>query len=391
MKKKLATIAFAFAFISLIPCILAQQAPPAPAENPVPAPTPKLEADDKPDQTSRTNKTDAASNPSDSAEDLSKAEAWRREVLAWSHPRRIGEGTESGSISEMSRPVLVLGTVNGDISTLSRDVAVLGDVTGDISAVSGTVTVLGTVGGDISVVGGDLRVAGKVNGDASVVGGALETAGGGRVLGETSTVGKGNFKFNFNRSWPGGRHLHSQSFFHSFWLSPFMFMWRSALLILWIALGCAIAALFTPAVLRARAELQSAPARSVAFGFLWTVLFWMLLVACIILSFVVIGIPLLIVLVAFHLALGAFGMTLTFSVVGEWLARRLNHAGASIYAAVFVGACFLGLARLVPVFGSVIWFAAGLFGIGAALASRFGTAPPALAPSTTLPPAATVS
>ncbi|HEX5175616.1 MAG TPA: polymer-forming cytoskeletal protein, partial [Chthoniobacteraceae bacterium] len=259
MKKKLATIAFAFAFISSISRLGAQQPPPPAAGNPAPAPTPKLEADDKPNRTSSTDKADAGSNPSDSAEDLSKAEAWRREVLAWSHPRRIGEGTKSGSINEMSRPLLVLGTVNGDISTLSRDVAVLGDVTGDISAISGTVTVLGTVGGDISVVGGDLRVAGKVNGDASVVGGALETAAGGRVLGETSTVGKGNFKFNFNRSWSGGRQLHSQSFFHSFWLSPFMFMWRSALLILWVALGCAIAALFTPAVLRARAELQNAP------------------------------------------------------------------------------------------------------------------------------------
>jgi hypothetical protein len=168
-----------------------------------------------------------------------------------------------------------------------------------------------------------------------------------------------------------------------------MFMWRSSLLILWVALGCAIAALFQPAIMRAQSELRNEPARSIAFGFLWTILFWMLLVGCVILSFVIIGIPLLIVLVAFHLALAAFGMTLTFSVVGDWLARRFNHPNASLYAAVFVGACFLGLARLIPVFGSVIWFAAGLFGIGAALATRFGTAPiPVPRESTPLPPAA---
>jgi len=383
MKKYLTAAILAFALTG--PLLFAQdKTDDSPAKPVVPPPAEQLEADDKPNQTPRAEKADAAPSASESTEeDLSKAEAWRREVLSWSHPRRVAKDTESGSINEMSRPVLVLGTVNGDISTLSRDIAVLGDVTGDISAVSGTVTVLGTVGGDVSVVGGDLRVAGKVKGDASVVGGALETAADGRVLGETSTVGKGNFKFNFNRiNWHGGPHVHSQNFLHTFWLSPFMFMWRSALLILWIALGCAIAALFAPAVLRAKAELQAAPARSIAFGFLWTVLFWMLLVACVILSFVIIGIPLLIVLVAFHLALGAFGMTLAFSVVGEWLARRMNHPNASIYAAVFVGACLLGVARLIPVFGSVIWFAAGLFGIGAALASRFGTAPPALPPAT---------
>ena len=133
-----------------------------------------------------------------------------------------------------------------------------------------------------------------------------------------------------------------------------------------------MAALFEPAILRAQAELRRAPARCAAFGFLWKIAFWMLFAGCVVLSLMFIGLPLLVILIAFDLAVSAFGMTLVFSVVGERVAQRLNHAGASLYATVFAGACLLGLLRLIPIIGSVIWFAAGLFGTGAALAARFG-------------------
>ncbi len=323
------------------------------------------------------------------------AEKWRSEVLAWKNVRRVEEGTESGSIKELSRAVLVLGKVNGDVSTVSGDVAVIGEVAGNVSSVSGTVTVLGTINGKASVVGGNLRVGGKVTGDTSVVGGSLETAPGGEVLGNSNSIGKGHLKFNFGgrdarRNAHGERRDHSSAggFIKAFWLSSFMLLWRAALLILWVALSCAIAALFQPNIVRAQAELRNAPARSIAFGFLWTILFWMLLVGCLILSLMVIGLPMLIVLFAFDLAVTAFGMTLVFSVVGDWMARKLNHPNASLYAAVFAGACLLGLLRLVPIAGSVIWFAAGLFGIGATLAARFGmepNIPPRLGPVPAVP------
>jgi hypothetical protein len=97
-------------------------------------------------------------------------------------------------------------------------------------------------------------------------------------------------------------------------------------------------------------------------------------------ALVLIGLPFILVVLVFDLALRVFGLTVTFAVVGEWVAKRLNRNGISIYAAVFIGACALGLLRLVPVAGSFIWFAAALFGVGATLATRFGSAttPPAL-------------
>ena len=316
-----------------------------------------------------------------------KAERWRSEVLAWKNARRVEEGTESGSIRELSERVLILGTVNGDVSTVSGDVAVVGEVNGNVSSVSGTITVLGTVDGKASVVGGNLRVAGKVTGDASVVGGKLDTAPGGEVLGNSNSVGSSvNFDFRRHGDWKDKFDRDGGGFIKAFWFSPFMLIWRSALLILWVALSCAMAALFEPAILRAQEELRNAPARCVAFGFLWKIVFWMLFVGCIVLALMFIGLPLLVVLIAFDLAVSAFGMTLVFSMVGEGLARRLNHPNASLYATVFAGACLLGVLRLIPIFGSLIWFIAGLFGTGAALAARFGIEPTPPARPITLPP-----
>ncbi len=170
------------------------------------------------------------------------------------------------------------------------------------------------------------------------------------------------------------------SFLQDFWFSPFMAIVRCGLLVLWVALGCATAAIFQPAIAKTQNELRLAPGRCAALGFLWLISFWILLLFGAVMALVLIGLPFILVVLVFDLALRVFGLTVTFAVIGEWVARRLNRPGVSIYTAVFLGACVLGLLRLIPVAGSFIWFAAALFGVGATMATRFGTSmnPPAL-------------
>ena len=201
--------------------------------------------------------------------------------------------------------------------------------------------------------------------------------------------GGGDFKFNFDGGWDGtGFRLNMnpgpKALIQHLWLAPFELLSRGRMVVLWLLLSLATAALFQPYVRRAEEQLRRAPGQSVVLGIIWNVAFWALLAACALLCLILIGIPLIIALVAFHFILGVFGMTLTFVVVGEWVARKINQSTVSIYVAILVGACFLGLFRVLPVFGPLIWFVAGLFGIGAALATRFGAVrqpagvPPAL-------------
>ena len=345
------------------------------------------------------------------------ADRWRTEVLGWTSATRIEAGAESASIKELSRSVLVLGTVKGDVSTVSGDIAVLGTVEGNVSAVSGTITVLGTVKGKASVVGGNLRVAGNVLSGTSVVGGKLETApkdvppvektepvpavASATSTNTATTSSSSQFDFNFdgghfrmnmkdgNYHWDGDG---LEGLFNAFWLSPFMLVWRSGMLIVWVALSGVLAALCQPAILRAQAELEAAPARTAALGLLWMISYWVLLILSIILCLLLIGIPMLLVVLGLDLALGIFGRTVTFSLIGRWLAQRFGHANASIFATVFAGACLVGLLRLIPVLGSVIWFAVSMVGIGAALATRFGQVPVTTGGNTpaSLPPLAAV-
>ena len=331
----------------------------------------------------------------------SKAERWRSEILGWKDPFRVEAGAEAESVKELSRSVLILGTVKGDVSTVSGDVAVLGTVEGNVSTISGTVTVLGTVKGKVSVVGGDLRVAGNVLSGTSVLGGKLETApkdepeppedpslpanpkqpaaSNGKSTANGAfkfSMDGGNFQFHLddgNFSW-GGFSDDLSSFISAFWLSPFMLLWRGGLLVLWIALSGVLAALFQTSIQRTQAEVRQAPVRCAALGLLWSIVFWVLLLTCAILSLILIGLPLLFILIAFDLALGVFGRTVSFSIVGEWLAQRRGHRQTSVFTTVFIGACAVGLLRLIPIVGSALWFAASLFGIGATLATRFGQA-----------------
>ena len=183
--------------------------------------------------------------------------------------------------------------------------------------------------------------------------------------------------FNFDGGWDGNRfHFNMnpgpKALIQHLWFAPFQVLSRGRMVVLWMALSLVTAALFQPYLRRAEEELRRAPGRSVVLGLLWSLAFWALLAACAILCLVLIGVPLMIVLVAFHLILCVFGMTITFSVVGEWIAQRINHSAVSLYVAILVGACSLGLLRMLPVFGWMIWFVAGAFGTGAALAARFG-------------------
>ncbi|MGV3531183.1 MAG: hypothetical protein ACO1QR_02350, partial [Chthoniobacteraceae bacterium] len=195
----------------------------------------------------------------------------------------------------------------------------------------------------------------------------------GTYSGNSVTYDPGKFVYEYHSS-RGDRKGFDGSFIQGFWFSPVMAMIRSGLLVLWVALGCATAAIFQPAIARTQVELRQAPGRSAALGFLWLISFWILLLFGVVMALVLIGLPFILVVLVFDLALRVFGLTVTFAVVGEWVARRLNRPGVSIYAAVFIGACVLGLLRLVPVAGSFIWFAAALFGVGATLATRFGSA-----------------
>jgi hypothetical protein len=97
----------------------------------------------------------------------------------------------------------------------------------------------------------------------------------------------------------------------------------------------------------------------------------------------VIGVPLMIALAVFAIVAKIYGAIAVFHAVGtivagarsrEALERRRWLRGD--LAMVLVGVLLLGALRLIPVVGTVIWALASVFGVGTALATKFGRREP---------------
>jgi hypothetical protein len=97
----------------------------------------------------------------------------------------------------------------------------------------------------------------------------------------------------------------------------------------------------------------------------------------------VIGIPLLVALAVFAMLTKIYGTIAMFHAVGtivaglrtrEQLAQRRWLRGD--LAMVIIGLLILGAIRLVPVIGPIVWGLASIFGVGTALATKFGRREP---------------
>ena len=97
----------------------------------------------------------------------------------------------------------------------------------------------------------------------------------------------------------------------------------------------------------------------------------------------VIGVPLLIALGVFAIVAKIYGAIAVFHAIGtmiagarsrETLDRRRWLRGD--LAMVLVGVLVLGALRMIPVVGTLIWAVASVFGVGTALATKFGRREP---------------
>ena len=97
----------------------------------------------------------------------------------------------------------------------------------------------------------------------------------------------------------------------------------------------------------------------------------------------VIGVPLLIALGVFAIVAKIYGAIAVFHAVGTMLAGARSREALERrrwlrgdLAMVLVGVLVLGALRLIPVVGTAIWAVASVFGVGTALATKFGRREP---------------
>jgi len=156
-----------------------------------------------------------------------------------------------------------------------------------------------------------------------------------------------------------------------------------SLLFVWLIGAIALTLINGRDIRHSSIEVRVAPLHCLTLGLVALTSFVLTAVVFSYLVPYVVGTPLLIALAVFAILTKVYGMVAVFHAVGtlvagartrEQLAQRRWFRGD--LAMVVVGVLILGALRLIPVIGTIIWAFASVFGIGVALATKFGRREP---------------
>jgi hypothetical protein len=157
----------------------------------------------------------------------------------------------------------------------------------------------------------------------------------------------------------------------------------AALLAVWMFAAVALTLLSGREIRYSSIEMRASALHCFALGLVAVTSFAL---TAIVFSYLIpyhVGVPLLFALGVFAILTKIYGTIAVFHAVGtlvagsrtrEQLARRQWLRGD--LAMVVVGVIILGALRLIPIVGPIIWGFASVFGIGTALATKFGRREP---------------
>jgi uncharacterized RDD family membrane protein YckC len=248
-----------------------------------------------------------------------------------------------------------------------------GEVAEAVVVVNGSANVDGDVQDAVVTVLGQTRVNGKVQGDVVAVMSDLEFGPKAEVSGQVVRIG-GTYKKD-----PGavlhqedtevavGGSLPGYAWFennvvHGVLLRPFppRLAWAWAVGLAFMALHFVVLLLMARPVQACSETLRARPVRSFFVGFMAYVLFLPLLV---LLSWTVIGVP---VLICALIGAGLVGKTVVYRVAGGQLLQQVGlGASETPLLGWLVGTVALYVLYMIPVLGWVVWFILVPLGLGA--------------------------
>jgi hypothetical protein len=156
-----------------------------------------------------------------------------------------------------------------------------------------------------------------------------------------------------------------------------------SLLFVWIIAAVAVTLMSGREIRYSSIEVRTSPLHCFALGL---VAVTSLVLTAILFSYLIpylVGIPLLLALAVFAIVTKIYGTIAVFHAIGTMVASARTREDLSQrrwlrgdLAMVVVGVLILGVIRLIPVVGTVVWGLVSIFGIGTALATKFGRREP---------------
>lgn len=243
-----------------------------------------------------------------------------------------------------------------------RDADINQPVRGNVQVYAGSVTVRQPIDGDLLVLGGTITFAaqGRVTGNVLYSGGDVRNADG--------RVGKRIYPLT---SLEGAAASMSQTAV------------IASLLLVWLIAAVILTLISAREVRFSSLEVRASALHCFALGL---VALTSLVLTAIVFSFLVpyvLGIPLLAALGVFAILTKIYGMVAVFHAIGTLVAGARSRDQLTSrkwlrgdVAMVVIGLIVLGAIRFIPGIGTIVWGLASVFGVGTALATKFGRREP---------------
>jgi hypothetical protein len=254
------------------------------------------------------------------------------------------------------------------IFSLGGHVVVDGTVREDVMVIGGSITISGEVGQSVVGIGSHvvIKSTARIGEDLAALGGTLEKEPGCSITGDT---------IYFQTRELGDRLFRDGVVEGALSLSiiPFIVAVKLVFIFLWLLVAVVGAALMPKPLAFAAGEIRKHFWPAFGTGVAAILIFTMLVLFAALLSFILIGIPLVLALAVAGFIIKVFGRLAVFYFLGAAVLGGRKGRPLSAMGAVLMGLLLFSLAGFVPVLGFLFTLVLNAVGWGIAIRTKFGS------------------
>ncbi len=232
---------------------------------------------------------------------------------------------------------------NDNVVSFGGDIYISGEINESVVLMGGRLSLKGKIKKDVICIGAEVEIfsGSIIEGDLIVIGGKLGRENGSVINGEYFY-----FKFDLkkieNSIMPILSDAQTLTFF------------KTLKIIFWFLVTLIVFAVIPRKIVAAEEIFQQNSFKIGLTGLVAIFSFIFLLFICILLSFVLVGLPMLIFLILLYFAVFIFGRTVLFYFLGQKLSSGLNikHVTPAVY--ILIGVVIYALAKFLPVVGPIV-------------------------------------
>lgn len=257
--------------------------------------------------------------------------------------------------------------IQDNVISWGGEILIKGEVRKNVINFGGTIIIEGKVGEAVVGFGSEIRLTytARVEGDVLSLGGTLDREKGSTIDGDTVFFSTSEEVAQFLKNGLVGIFGVS--------LLPLLIIFKLITLFIWFLLAIILVAIFPKPISFASRQIRTSFWPVFGIGFLSIIIFTGLIIFSVFLSFILIGIPILLALIAIGVIIKIFGRVVIFYFLGDSIYRALSRKGPSSIVAVILGLLVFGFIGFIPIFGSLFSFVLSIIGWGAVIRTKFGT------------------